>query len=64
MARFTDSNVPAAALAPYLEPGEQQKNARGSNVCVMAEFDSHSNAEGYAERRGGKGADVAAASGA
>ena len=36
---------------------EQQKNARGSNVCMMAEFDSLSDAESYAEKRGGKGAD-------
>ena len=36
---------------------EQQKNARGSNVCMMAEFDSLSDAESYAEKRGGKGAE-------
>ena len=36
---------------------EQQKNARGSNVCVLAEFDYLSDAEKYAENRGGKGSD-------
>jgi hypothetical protein len=36
---------------------EQQKNARGSNVCVLAEFDYVSDAEKDAEKRGGKGAD-------
>lgn len=36
---------------------EQQKNARGSNVCVLAEFDYLSDAEKYAEGKGGKGAD-------
>ena len=36
---------------------EQEKNAQGSNVCMMAEFDSLSDAESYAEKRGGKGAD-------
>ena len=36
---------------------EQEKNARGSNVCVLAEFDTLSDAEKYAENRGGKGAD-------
>jgi hypothetical protein len=36
---------------------EQQKNARGSNVCQLAEFDYLSDAEKYAEKQGGKGAD-------
>jgi hypothetical protein len=36
---------------------EQQKNARGSNVCVLGEFDYLSDAEKYAEGQGGKGAD-------
>lgn len=36
---------------------EQQKNARGSNVCMLAEFDTLSDAEKFAEERGGKGAD-------
>ena len=36
---------------------EQQKNARGSNVCQLAEFDYLSDADKYAESRGGKGAD-------
>lgn len=36
---------------------EQQKNARGSNVCVLAEFDYLSDAEKDAEKRGGKGSD-------
>ena len=36
---------------------EQQKNARGSNVCVLAEFDYASDADKHAEGRGGKGAD-------
>ena len=36
---------------------EQQKNARGSNVCVLAEFDYLSDADKDAEKRGGKGAD-------
>lgn len=36
---------------------EQQKNARGSNVCVLGEFDYLSDAEKEAEKRGGKGAD-------
>lgn len=36
---------------------EQQKNARGSNVCALAEFDYLSDAEKYAEGKGGKGAD-------
>jgi len=36
---------------------EQQKNARGSNVCQLAEFDTLSDAEKYAEKEGGKGAD-------
>jgi hypothetical protein len=34
---------------------EQQKNARGSNVCVLAEFDYLSDADKEAEKRGGKG---------
>lgn len=36
---------------------EQQKNARGSNVCVLAEFDYASDADKDAEARGGKGAE-------
>jgi hypothetical protein len=36
---------------------EQEKNARGSNVCMLAEFDYLSDAEKYAEGKGGKGAD-------
>ncbi len=36
---------------------EHQKNARGSNVCVLAEFDYLSDAEKYAEEKGGKGAE-------
>ena len=36
---------------------EQEKNARGSNVCMLAEFDYLSDAEKEAEKRGGKGAD-------
>jgi hypothetical protein len=36
---------------------EQEKNARGSNVCVLAEFDTRSDADKYAEDHGGKGSD-------
>lgn len=36
---------------------EQEKNARGSNVCMLGEFDYLSDAEKEAEKRGGKGAD-------
>ena len=36
---------------------EQEKNARGSNVCVLAEFDYLSDANKYAENHGGKGSD-------
>ena len=36
---------------------EQEKNARGSNVCVLAEFDTLSDTEKYAEDHGGKGSD-------
>ena len=36
---------------------EQQKNARGSNVCQLAEFDTLSDADKYAEEHGGKGSD-------
>jgi Skp family chaperone for outer membrane proteins len=36
---------------------EQEKNARGSNVCVLAEYDTLSDAEKYAEDHGGKGSD-------
>jgi hypothetical protein len=36
---------------------EQQKNARGSNVCLLAEFDYASDADKYAENHGGKGSD-------
>lgn len=35
---------------------EQQKNARGSNVCLFGEFDYLSDAEKHAENFGGKGA--------
>lgn len=36
---------------------EQEKNARGSNVCMLAEFDYLSDADKYAENHGGKGSD-------
>jgi len=36
---------------------EQEKNARGSSVCQLAEFDYLSDAEKEAEKRGGKGSD-------
>jgi hypothetical protein len=36
---------------------EQEKNARGSNVCALAEFDTLSDAEKWAENHGGKGSD-------
>jgi hypothetical protein len=36
---------------------EQEKSARGSNVCMMAEFDYLSDAESYAEHHGGKGSE-------
>jgi hypothetical protein len=36
---------------------EQEKNARGSNVCVLAEFDYLSDAEKWAENHGGKGSE-------
>jgi hypothetical protein len=36
---------------------EQEKNARGSSVCQLAEFDYLSDADKYAESRGGKGSD-------
>lgn len=36
---------------------EQEKNARGSSVCMLAEFDTLSDAEKYAENHGGKGSD-------
>ena len=36
---------------------EQEKNARGSNVCMLAEFSTLSDAEKYAEDHGGKGSD-------
>ena len=36
---------------------EQEKNARGANVCVLAEFDYLSDAEKWAEGHGGKGSD-------
>jgi hypothetical protein len=35
---------------------EQEKNARGSNVCMLGEFDYLSDAEKFAEQFGGKGA--------
>jgi hypothetical protein len=36
---------------------EQEKNARGSNVCMLAEFDYASDANKYAEEHGGKGSE-------
>jgi hypothetical protein len=40
MARFKDPNVPAAAFAPYLEPGEQLRNiafgVKQPNIFVIA----------------------------
>jgi|GEM_PF-785740 len=36
---------------------EQEKNARGSSVCQLAEFDTLSDAEKDAEKRGGKDAE-------
>lgn len=36
---------------------EQEKNARGSNVCQLAEFDYASDADKYAEDHGGKDSD-------
>ena len=36
---------------------EQQKSARGSDVCVLGEFDYLSDAEKLAEQKGGKGAE-------
>jgi hypothetical protein len=36
---------------------EQEKNARGSSVCQLAEFDYLSDADKYAENHGGKGSD-------
>jgi hypothetical protein len=36
---------------------EQEKNARGSNVCQLAEFEYASDADKYAEDHGGKGSD-------
>ena len=36
---------------------EQQKNARGSSVCMLGEFDTLSDAEKHAESLGGKGAE-------
>jgi hypothetical protein len=36
---------------------EQEKNARGSSVCMLAEFDSRSDADNYAENHGGKGSE-------
>jgi len=36
---------------------EQEKNARGSSVCQLAEFDYASDADKYAENHGGKGSD-------
>ena len=39
MARFKDPNVPAAAFAPYLEPGEHLRNVafgvRQPNILLM-----------------------------
>ena len=34
---------------------EEEKSARGSNVCLLAEFDYASDADAYAEHHGGKG---------
>jgi hypothetical protein len=36
---------------------EQEKNARGSNVCMLAEFDYASDADKYATEHGGKGSE-------
>jgi hypothetical protein len=36
---------------------DQEKNARGSSVCQLAEFDYLSDAEKYSENHGGKGSD-------
>jgi hypothetical protein len=36
---------------------EQEKKARGSNVCMLAEFDYASDANKYAEEHGGKGSE-------
>ena len=36
---------------------DQEKNARGSNVCQLAEFDYASDADKYAEEHGGKDSD-------
>ncbi len=36
---------------------EQQKSARGSNVCQLGEFDYLSDADKHAEKLGGKGAE-------
>jgi hypothetical protein len=36
---------------------EQEKNARGSSVCLLAEFNYLSDADKYAENHGGKGSD-------
>ena len=36
---------------------EQEKNARGSSVCQLAEFDTLSDADKFAENHGGKGSD-------
>jgi hypothetical protein len=36
---------------------EQEKNARGSSVCQLAEFEYLSDADKYAENHGGKGSD-------
>ncbi|TGL34725.1 hypothetical protein EHQ52_09525 [Leptospira koniambonensis] len=34
---------------------DQMKSARGSNVCILKEFDYSSDADNYAESIGGKG---------
>lgn len=36
---------------------EQEKNARGSSVCVLGEFEYLSDADKEAEKRGGKGSE-------
>ncbi|PJZ71594.1 hypothetical protein CH373_02230 [Leptospira perolatii] len=35
---------------------DQMKSARGSNVCILKEFDYSSDADNYAQSIGGKGA--------
>ncbi len=58
---FTDSKYRVFCANNKLEVEqrtlEQEKNARGSNVCQLAEFDYASDADKYAENHGGKGSD-------